>query len=161
MPRHNKPAELSLQAQNGPDTSSVPATGANSSPSMNLQGVDLGSFGGGFEHDVASSLTPLPQQSVPSSVAQSPPSSPRLAGGQSSRDSNKKFLSNFKNRISPDSEQRQKKESRQGGHEESDYRPGTSSMSKVYHLRNNPGSTPELSLVGSNENLGKHQSQGK
>lgn len=28
-------------------------------------------------------------------------------------------------------------------------------MSKVYHLRNNPGSTPELSLVGSAESVGK------
>ncbi|CAK4029439.1 uncharacterized protein RCC_04181 [Lecanosticta acicola] len=153
MPRQSKPSELSLQAQNG--SSKTIATGANNSPGVNLQGVDLGSFGGGFEHDVASGLTPLPPQSAP----QSPPGSPRLQHGQS-RDSSKTFLSNFKNRISPDSEQKQKKDSRQGSSEDSEYRPSTSSMSKVYHLRNNPGSTPELSLVGSNENTGKEQTPG-
>ncbi len=34
------------------------------------------------------------------------------------------------------------------------HRPG-SSMAKIYQLKKNPGSTPELSLVGSAENVGK------
>ncbi|KAF2166655.1 hypothetical protein M409DRAFT_23286 [Zasmidium cellare ATCC 36951] len=144
MPRHSKPSELALQNGNGPQNGVQP--GPNSSP-MNLQGVDLGSFGGGFEHDVAAGLTPLPAQ------PQSSPGSPRSAAHN--RDPSKNFLSNFKSRISPEQEQKQKKDSRQGSHEDDECRPGTSSMSKIYHLRKNPGSTPELSLVGSQDNVHK------
>ena len=99
MPRHSKPADLALQNGNGLQNGVQP--GPNSSP-MNLQGVDLGSFGGGFEHDVAAGLTPLPAQ------PQSPPGSPRSAAHN--RDPSKNFLSNFKSRISPEQEQRQKKD---------------------------------------------------
>lgn len=150
MPRHSKPSELALQNGNGPQNGVQP--GPNSSP-MNLQGVDLGSFGGGFEHDLAAGLTPLPAQ------PQSPPGSPRTAAHN--RDPSKNFLSNFKNRISPEQEQRQKKDLRQGSHEDDECRPGTSSMSKIYHLRKNPGSTPELSLVGSQDNVRKESTDGE
>lgn len=119
---------------------------------MNLQGVDLASFGGGFEHDVASGLTPLP------ALPNSPPSSPRVA---QKRDPSKSILSNFKSRISPDMDPKAKKDSRQGRDEQDDYRPGTSSVSKIYHLRRNPGSTPELSLVGSHENIHRDATDGK
>ena len=155
MPRHQKPSELALQSKNhGPANGVQP--GPNSSP-MNLQGVDLGSFGGGFEHDVAAGLTPLP------SLPASPPGSPRQATHRD-RDPSKSFLTNFKSRISPEQEQRQqKKDSRQGSNEDAD-RPPTSSTnrmaSKIYTLRRN-GSTPELSLVGSNEKLRKDSAEGK
>lgn len=140
MPRHPKPTELALQSINGQNDV---ISGPNSSP-MNLQGVDLTSFGGGFEHDVAAGLTQLPP------LPNSPPTSPRIAQGPG-----RNFLGNFKKQ-----EQRQQAISRQGTHHE-DERPGTSSMSKIYHLRKNPGSTPELSLVGSNENVHKDNSEGK
>lgn len=138
MPRHPKPTELALH--NGQNGGVIP--GPNSSP-MNLQGVDLTSFGGGFEHDVAAGLTPLPP------LPNSPPSSPRTTQGQG-----RNFLNTFKKQ-----EPRQQSNSRQGSNE--DERPNTSSMSKIYHLRKNPGSTPELSLVGSNENVHKETTEGE
>lgn len=145
MPRQSKPAELTLQAQGG--THNAP----NSSP-INLEGVDLGSFGGGFEHDIAAGLTPLPKD-LPQS-----PLSPRMTHS-SSKEPSKGFLSSLKSRVA--SEQEQKKDTRQAKDREDEYRPNTSSMSKIYHLRNNPGSTPELSLVGSNENMRKDSIESK
>lgn len=144
MPRQSKPAELTLQAKGG-SSHNAP----NSSP-INLEGVDLGSFGGGFEHDIAAGLTPLPKD-LPQS-----PLSPR---DSSSREPSKGFLSSLKSRVA--SEQEQKKDSRQAKDREDEFRPNTSSMSKIYHLRNNPGSTPELSLVGSNENMRKSSIESK
>lgn len=153
MPRHPKPQELKLQERGG-ENGMQP--GPNSSP-MNLQGVDLGSFGGGFEHDVAAGLTPLPNDGKDrSAFPQSPPGSPRTTHN---RDTSKNLLSTFKSKLS--SEPNVIKDTRAVKPEKDDYtRPGTSSMSKVYHLRNNPGSTPELSLVGSQENVSKSSSEG-
>ncbi|EME39621.1 hypothetical protein DOTSEDRAFT_75315 [Dothistroma septosporum NZE10] len=154
MPRHQKPSELALQSKTRGSANGSIQPAPNSSP-MNLQGVDLGSFGGGFEHDVAAGLTPLP------SLPASPPGSPRQAN---QRDPSKSFLTNFKSRISPEQEQRQqKKELRQESNEEdAESRPPTSSTnsmaSKVYTLRRN-GSTPELSLVGSSEKLRKDSAE--
>ena len=45
--------------------------------------------------------------------------------------------------------------------DDEDYRPSSSSVSKIYHLRKNPGSTPELSLVGSRENVRKQSAEGE
>jgi hypothetical protein len=115
---------------------------------MNMQGVDLGSFGGGFEHEgFAAGLTTIPKDRP--FIPQSPPASPK----QHNRDSSKNFLSNFKSKKVSDSEH--KREDRD------EYRPTTSSVSKIDHLRNNPGSTPELSLVGSQENIGKDSLEGE
>lgn len=148
MPRQSKPAELTLQAKNGTHNA------ANSSP-INLEGVDLGSFGGGFEHDIAAGLTPLPKD-LPQS-----PLSPRATHSSSSREPSKGFLSSLKNKNRVASEQEQKKDTRQAKDKEDEYRANTGSMSKIYHLRNNPGSTPELSLVGSNENMRKDSIESK
>lgn len=145
MPRQSKPAELTLQANAGTHNAS------NSSP-INLEGVDLGSFGDSFEHDIAAGLTPLPKD-LPQS-----PLSPR-APYSSGREPSKGFLSSLKSRVA--SEQEVKKETRPAKDKEDEYRPNTSSMSKIYHLRNNPGSTPELSLVGSNENMRKDSIESK
>lgn len=38
--------------------------------------------------------------------------------------------------------------------------PESGSMSKIYHLRKAPGSTPELSLVSSAESVAKAQNEG-
>lgn len=132
MPRHLKPTDLTIATETAQASS-----GPNSSP-IN---VDLSSFGGEFGGNLAS-LPPLPS---------SPPTSPRHH-----RDPSKNLLSNFKNRISPGQEQQQQRgQIRQVKEEDDAYGPGSSSMSKIYHLRKNPGSTPELSLVGSAENVGK------
>lgn len=150
MPRQPKPSDLNFHTKIGVENGFQ--TGPQSSP-MNLQGVDLGSFGGGFEYDVAAGLTPLPREK--SMHPQSPPGSPRMHN----RESSKNILSTFKNKISPDQEQ--KKESRHGKNEKEECRPATSSMSKIYHLRNNPGSAPSLSLVESQEDGGERSSEGE
>lgn len=150
MPRHPKPQELKLSERGIRENRVQP--GPNSSP-INLQGVDLGSFGGGFEHDVAAGLTPLPKDQP--KYSQSPPASPRAHN----RESSKNLLSSFRNKLT--NEQEERKHSRQVRTEKDEYRPATSSMSKIYHLRNNPGSTPELSLVGSQEAISKRSSESK
>ncbi|KAK3109234.1 hypothetical protein LTR53_017733, partial [Teratosphaeriaceae sp. CCFEE 6253] len=46
--------------------------------------------------------------------------------------------------------------------EESDAnRPGSSSMAKIYQLKKNPGSTPELSLLGSAEKVDSMPAEGE
>lgn len=134
MPRSPKPSELTINLKSASETAQD-SQGPNTSP-IN---VDLSSFGGDFTSPLTS-LPPLPS---------SPPTSPRHQ-----RDPSKNFLSNFKNRIVPEPEQQQS-QVRQVRNEHEAYPPGSSSMSKIYHLRKNPGSTPELSLVGSAENLSK------
>lgn len=136
-PRANKPADLAINSLT-PDDSSAP----NTSPIA----VDLSSFGGGLGEQLGlSQLPPLPQ---------SPPTSPRLPVGSTTN-----FSGNFKHNLSPEQEQGTQIRSKQ---EESEaYRPGSSSVSKIYHLKKNPGSTPELSLVGSAENGEKHSGEGK
>ncbi|KAK5122442.1 hypothetical protein LTR85_004026 [Meristemomyces frigidus] len=134
MPRSPKPTDLTINLKSATETARN-SLGPNSSPI----GVDLSSFGGDFTGTLTS-LPPLPS---------SPPTSPRHQ-----RDPSKNFLSNFKNRIVPEHEQQQG-QIRQVHDDDEAYRPGSSSMSKIYHLRKNPGSTPELSLVGSAENVGK------
>lgn len=143
MPRQSKPGELTLQAKNVPETSAT------------LQGVDLGSLGGGFEHDIAAGLTPLPTKQP--TQLQSPPTSPRPIHS-SNRDTSRSFLSSFKSRPAQGD---QEKDSRQSKQKEEEYRPNTSSVSKIYHLRNNPGSTPSLSLVGSDENMRRESADGE
>lgn len=137
-PRANKPADLTLNQRASDDTS-----GPQTSPI----GVDLSSFSGpGEPNDIGiAQLPPLPQ---------SPPTSPSL-----SREQSKGFLSNLKHRISPEQEQRSQMQLKPEDDEA--YRPGSSSMSKIYHLKKNPGSTPELSLVRSAENGAKQPSEGE
>nr|POE51621.1 putative rho-type gtpase-activating protein 2 [Quercus suber] len=136
-PRAHKPADLTIHQRTSDD---------NSEPKTSPIGVDLSSFSGpGDANDIGTAyLPPLPQ---------SPPTSPSL-----SRDQSKGFLSNLKHRISPEQEHRPQIHMK---HEDDEaYRPGSSSMSKIYHLKENPGSTPELSLVRSRENNAKQTGEG-
>jgi len=139
MPRQAKQRELTLNLKPTTDTS-----GSSSLPDTSPINVDLSTFGGDFSSTGGSQLTSLPP--LPSS----PPTSPR----QHNRDPSKNFLNNFRSRQSPE-QQQQRGQIRQVRDEDDAYRPGNSSMSKIYHLRKNPGSTPELSLVGSAESVGK------
>ena len=147
MPRQSKskPAGLTINAKpelakpkdgDSPDPKSSP---------INLQGIDLSSFGGDIGPEFAN-LPPLPQSPL------MPPPSPGHK-----RDPSKTFVTNFKTR---DQEQRDRGQIRQVK-DDNEYRPGSSSMSKIYHLRKDPGSTPELSLVGSAENVSKQASEGE
>lgn len=151
MPRQSKPKPAGLTINpktelerrrdgDSPDPKSSP---------INLEGIDLSSFGGDIGPEFAN-LPPLPQ---------SPPLMPPPSPGHR-RDPSKTAVNNFKTRISPEQEQRERGQVRQVK-DDSDYRPASSSMSKIYHLRKNPGSTPELSLVGSAENVSKHTVEGE
>lgn len=135
------PADLSIDLRSANEGKADRPT---SSP-INLEGVDLSSFGGDFTGLDLPSL-PLRQRS--------PPSSPR----QQQRDpASKNLLNNFKSRISPgpDSKGQMQEQMNRTTENGEDYRQGNSSMSKIYHLRKAAGSTPELSLVGSAENVNK------
>ncbi|KAI7672455.1 Rho GTPase activation protein [Hortaea werneckii] len=140
MPRHGKPAELTINLKSATDTSHT-----TSRPKSSPIEVDLSSFGG----DLGSPQQDYPAAKAPSS---SPSNSPRH-----NRDPSKNFLSNFKSKKAPEQELDQHRtQVRRTKEGDDEYRPGSSSMSKVYHLRNNPGSTPELSLVGSADNVSKN-----
>lgn len=141
MPRHGKPAELTINLKSATDTSHT-----TSRPKSSPIEVDLSSFGGDLG-------TPQQEHSgAKAHSSSSPSSSPRH-----NRDPSRNFLSNFKSKKAPEQElEHYRTQARRAKEGEDDYRPGSSSMSKVYHLRNNPGSTPELSLVGSADNVSKN-----
>jgi len=112
-----------------------------------LEGIDLSSIEGGIGGLISGS---------------SPPRSPRHHRDQSNNSitgvmagkSRENSTDRLKERQDPRSKAPQSREGE-------DYRPGSSSMSKIYHLRKAPGSTPELSLVGSAESVAKESSNGK
>lgn len=148
-PTKSKPAGLTIDSKvDYEKTKNEDSPPPKSSP-MNLEGIDLSSFGGDIGPDFAT-LPPLPQ---------SPPLQPPSPGHK--RDPSRTFLTNFKTRISPEQEQREQRSQIRQVKDDNEYRPGSSSMSKIYHLRKDPGSTPELSLVGSAENVRKQSSEGE
>lgn len=152
MPRSPRPDNLTINLKSATEAQQS-STGPHSSP-IN---VDLLSFGGEFgDFGASSAVTPQPQITSLPPLPASPPASPRF-----NREPSKNLLSNFKNKTQPQREQLRSGGIRQVKDEEEAYRPGSSSMSKIYHLRKNPGSTPELSLVGSAESVGKAAGDGE
>ena len=118
---------------------------------MRLETVELSSFGARFEQEVAAGLKSLPP------LHPSPPVSP-ISPQLKSADPPPNFLGSFKSRTNTDESLN---DVRQGKENEEEYRPGTSSMSKIYHLRKNPGSTPELSLVGGADTVQMPKTEGE
>lgn len=151
MPRQSKskPTGLTINAKIDPEKGKGQGSPDPKSSPMDLQGIDLSSFGGDIGPEFAT-LPPLPQ---------SPPLMPPSPGHK--RDPSRTFLTNFKSRTSPEQDQREQKSQIRQVKDDSEYRPSSSSMSKIYHLRKDAGSTPELSLVGSAENVAKQSSEGK
>ena len=151
MPRSSKPrpSELTINLKSDLQKSKDEDSPDPKSSPMGFEGIDLSSLGGdiGSGQLGLTSLPPLPP---------SAPSSPKH-----SRDPSKNFLSNFKNRTATEQEQREQDKQSRRAKDDDEYRPGSSSMSKIYHLRKNPGSTPELSLVGSAENVRKQSGEGE
>lgn len=144
MPRQpQKPSTLKTDIAKAKDGDELPP---KSSP-MTLEGIDLSSFSG----DVSSQITSLPP--LPSSPPHSPP--------RHNRESSRKLLVNLKSRTGSEPQPRERSQMRQTAKDDEEYRPNSSSMSKIYHLRKNPGSTPELSLVGSAENARRQSSEGE
>ncbi|TKA48747.1 hypothetical protein B0A54_00883 [Friedmanniomyces endolithicus] len=137
MQRHPKPTNLTINSKSAVEAAQG-TSGPASSP-MHLEGVDLSSFGGEFGGNTLTSIPPMPS---------SPPTSPGHRRGQS-----KNILGTFKSR-SQEHAQQKSQQPRHVKDENDAHRPG-SSMAKIYQLKKNPGSTPELSLVGSAENVGK------
>ena len=143
MPQRQKPSTLKTDIAKAKEGEELPP---KSSP-MTLSGIDLGSFAG----DVSSNITSLVP--LPSSPPQSPP--------RHNREPSRKLLVNLKNRTGSEPQSRERSQMRQAAKDDEEYRPNSSSMSKIYHLRKNPGSSPELSLVGSAENVRRQSSDGK
>jgi hypothetical protein len=144
MPRQAKPNELTLLS----NTENGITPGPNSSP-INLQGVDLSSFGGDFTQAPGSTE----RRSPPLQHPQSPPLSPRLFD----RNGGRSFFGNFNKskRTQTDLAAKEQESAGRTATREEEAEPSTSSISQVYHLRKAPGSTPELSLVPGAENVGK------
>ena len=143
MPRQTqKPSNLKTDIPKAKNGDELPP---KSSP-IALEGIDLSSFAG----DVSTNLTSLPP--LPSSPPHSPP--------RHNRDTSRKLLVNLKSRTGSEPQPRERSQMRQAK-DDDEYRPGSSSMSKIYHLRKNPGSTPELSLVGSAENVRRQSEDGE
>ena len=148
MPRHTNPKDLTInltavEAQNATPERPI------SSP-IALEGIDLSSIEGGV------GLTSLP--ALPSSPPTSPgrpkePSKNILSSFRPGKPRDRSRDRTLKEQQDPHSQARQVRE-------DDEYRPGSSSMSKIYHLRKAPGSTPELSLVGSAENVAKSNNEG-
>jgi hypothetical protein len=151
MPRQArpKPADLTINSKVGgkENRKSDASLDPKSSP-MNLEGIDLSSFGGDIGMDVAS-LPPLP----------SSPPVPPLPNGQQKGEQSKSLALTSKPRTMSEPETKEQRQIRQAK-DDDELRPNSSSMQKIYHLRKNPGSTPELSLVGSKENVRKGSSEG-
>lgn len=145
-PAKTRPANLTINSKTDLLANRSEDTPPPQSSPMNLEGIDLSSFGGDFSTPLIS-LPPLPQ---------SPSTSPRI-----NRDTSKTFLTNFKSRLTSEQDQRAEPPQRRQVKDDDEYRPGSSSVSKIYHLRKNPGSTPELSLVGSAESDRKHSDDGE
>lgn len=150
MPRppKSKPAELTINSKVPQLTKSEGSPDPKSSP-MNLEGIDLSSFGGDIGTDGVA-LPPLPQ---------SPPI--EFSPGQQKLDASKAGAVGVKSRAISEPEIKEPRTQIRQVKDDEEYRPGSSSVSKIYHLRKNPGSTPELSLVGSKENVQKQQLEGK
>lgn len=140
MPQPAKPDALRVSLEPNAETDDAPDT--ESSP-INLHGVDITSMDGGVG---LTSLPPLPGS----------PTSPRH-----SRDT-KGFFGHLKgsksqHRIPAEQPGRLVRGVSEGEEDSS----GAGSMSRIYHLKKNPGSTPELSLVGSTESFDRDPADGK
>jgi len=153
MPRHGNPKELTINLT-AVDDRHAPRDRPISSP-IALEGIDLSSIDGGI------GLTSLP--ALPASPPASSPSSRKTSASKS-------ILSSFKSRSREASRERSRERALQEQQESKNQArrmqeqegrvPESGSMSKVYHLRNTPGSTPELSLVSSAESVAKGQNEG-
>lgn len=133
MPRQAKPADLDLHGVDG--------RSAGASQGSSPINVDISTFGGDFGGSAQN------ETSSPKSVAKSPPTSPRLG-----RDSARTFFGGTRNKST---KEEPKSNAPYVGDEDENIRPGTSNISKIYHLKKNPGSTPELNLVGSGDSTSR------
>lgn len=153
MPRHGNPKELTINLT-AVDDRHAPRDRPISSP-IALEGIDLSSIDGGV------GLTSLPP--LPASPPASSPSSRKTSASKS-------LLNNLKSRSREASRERSRERALQEQQnpksqarrmqDQEGRLPESSSMSKIYHLRKAPGSTPELSLVSSAEGVVKGQNEG-
>ena len=154
MPRHANPKELTINLT-AVDDRHDPRDRPISSP-IALEGIDLSSIDGG-----------IGQSSLPALPASPPASSPSSRKTSASKSILGSFNNTRSREISSDQsegtalqEQQEAKKQARRMQEQEGRVPETGSMSKVYHLRKAPGSTPELSLVSSAESVAKGQNEG-
>lgn len=147
MPRHEN-IRLKLSVDN---TEPRVATRPNSSP-IALEGVDLSSIEGSFSPSL---LPPLPFSP--------PPLEPNTQFNDPSKNNPNGALVQAPQSAEDESQQSSETAVDRGQFMRDDevLRPSSSSMSKIYHLRKAPGSTPELSLVGSADSVTKAPLEGE
>lgn len=150
MPRHENPRDIRLKLSVD-NTTTRPVPRPNSSP-IALRGIDLSSIEGSFP---LSSLPPLP--------ASPPPHGSSPPFGDPAKSTIDGALTRLDSREDPDRpDDSGPAHTRQHLRDEDEaLRPSSSSMSKIYHLRKAPGSTPELSLVGTADNVAKTPLEGE
>ncbi|KAK3677786.1 hypothetical protein LTR78_002636 [Recurvomyces mirabilis] len=145
-PNKARPTDLTINLKSAAEAAQSSA-GPNSSP-INLEGVDLSSFGGDIGLGSSASPPSLPP------LPQSPPSSPRH-----NREPSKNILRHLGSKSSKVEQETSRAPARQVKAENDVYRSTTSGVAAVYQLKKNVGSSPELSLVGSMENIGVNPSE--
>lgn len=153
MPRHGNPKELTINLT-AVDDRHAPRDRPISSP-IALEGIDLSSIDGGI------GLTSLPP--LPASPPASSPSSRKTSASKSllsTLKSRSREVSRERSRERALQEQQESKNQVRRMQEQDGRLPESGSMSKIYHLRKAPGSTPELSLVSSAESVAKAQNEG-
>ena len=154
MPRHVNPKELTINLT-AVDDRHAPHDRPISSP-IALAGIDLSSIDGGIGQSSLPALPASPPASSPSSRKASASES-ILASFNKTRS---RETSSERSEQTALQEQQEAKNQARRMQEQEGRVPETGSMSKVYHLRKAPGSTPELSLVSSAESVAKGQDEG-
>jgi len=154
MPRHGNPKELTINLT-AVDDRHAPRDRPISSP-IALEGIDLSSIDGGIGHSALPALPASPPASSPSSRKTSASKSILSTFNKSQSREN----SSERSEKTALQEQQESKNQARRMQEQEGRVPETGSMSKVYHLRKAPGSTPELSLVSSAESVAKGQNEG-
>nr|OQO24349.1 hypothetical protein B0A51_05576 [Rachicladosporium sp. CCFEE 5018] len=148
MPRHPNPRDLTIDSEILEKPHAISERPV-SSP-IALEGIDLSSIEGGIG---LTSLPPLPS---------SPPTSPGLKK-RPSQGILERFRPGSSSGLSKGAMDGQADAREQGQEkkekENDDPRAGGGSMSKIYHLKKAPGSTPELRLVGGGENGSKSSTE--
>lgn len=154
MPRHGNPKELTINLT-AVDDRHAPPDRPISSP-IALEGIDLSTIDGGVG---LTSLPPLPASPPDSSPSSRKTSAPKGILNTLKSRSREVSRERSRERSSQDQQRDTNKQPRQMQEQEGRL-PESSSMSKIYHLRKAPGSTPELSLVSSADGAAKGQNEG-
>jgi len=167
MPRHGnaRARELTINLTTEDDRNAAPRDRPTSSPIV-LEGVDLSSIDGGIGQKSQPSLPSLPASPLASSPLSRKTSASKSILSPFKSLSREASRERSRERARQQQQKQQYQEQQKSKHQERRMQeqegrlPESGSMSKIYHLRQAPGSTPELSLVSSAESVAKGHDEG-